>query len=152
MLIKVTNGNIDQYPFTVGMLRREYPLVSFPKAPSSEMLASYGVYPVTVQDIPTYNVATSKFTQDDIPILVNGVWTISCSIVPLSDTEIADYNEQLSEQTRNMRDMKLGQSDWTQVSDAPVDQAAWAAYRQALRDITAQAGFPTDITWPTKPE
>jgi len=31
-------------------------------------------------------------------------------------------------------------------------QAEWAAYRQALRDITDQAGFPTDITWPTKPE
>ena len=31
-------------------------------------------------------------------------------------------------------------------------QAEWAAYRQALRDITDQSGFPTDITWPTKPE
>ena len=31
-------------------------------------------------------------------------------------------------------------------------QAEWAAYRTALLDITDQAGFPTDITWPTKPE
>ena len=31
-------------------------------------------------------------------------------------------------------------------------QAEWAAYRTALLDITGQAGFPTDITWPTKPE
>ena len=31
-------------------------------------------------------------------------------------------------------------------------QAAWAAYRRALLDITAQAGFPHSVTWPTKPE
>ena len=31
-------------------------------------------------------------------------------------------------------------------------QAEWSAYRTALLDITDQAGFPTDITWPTKPE
>jgi len=31
-------------------------------------------------------------------------------------------------------------------------QAEWSAYRTALLDITDQSGFPTDITWPTKPE
>ena len=30
-------------------------------------------------------------------------------------------------------------------------QAEWSAYRTALLDITDQAGFPHDITWPTKP-
>lgn len=52
---------------------------------------------------------------------------------------------------RTQRGEKLKDSDWTQVMDAPVDQAAWAAYRQALRDITAQDGFPWDIDWPTIP-
>jgi hypothetical protein len=50
---------------------------------------------------------------------------------------------------RQRRDELLAQSDWTQTPDAPVDQAAWAAYRQALRDITTQAGFPQSVTWPT---
>jgi len=45
----------------------------------------------------------------------------------------------------------LAQSDWTQVADAPVDATVWATYRQALRDITDQAGFPNDINWPTQP-
>ncbi len=31
-------------------------------------------------------------------------------------------------------------------------QTAWATYRQALLDVPQQAGFPHDITWPTKPE
>jgi hypothetical protein len=55
-------------------------------------------------------------------------------------------------QARAQRNALLQQSDWTQVADAPVDQAAWATYRQGLRDITAQAGFPENINWPTRPE
>jgi hypothetical protein len=53
---------------------------------------------------------------------------------------------------RSSRTEKLKDSDWTQVADAPVDKAAWATYRQALRDITAQAGFPWSVEWPTQPE
>lgn len=49
------------------------------------------------------------------------------------------------------RDHLLSLSDWTQLPDAPTDKAAWAVYRQALRDVPAQAGFPHDVTWPTKP-
>jgi hypothetical protein len=52
---------------------------------------------------------------------------------------------------RKQRTDKLKDSDWTQVADSPVDQAAWATYRQALRDITAQAGFPWTIDWPAQP-
>jgi hypothetical protein len=52
---------------------------------------------------------------------------------------------------RQSRGEKLKDSDWTQVADAPVDKAAWAAYRQALRDITSQAGFPWTIEWPEQP-
>ena len=52
---------------------------------------------------------------------------------------------------RAERDALLSGSDWTQVADAPVDQAAWAVYRQALRDIPEQAGFPGSVTWPTEP-
>lgn len=56
-----------------------------------------------------------------------------------------------SEEVRDLRDEKLKESDWTQVADAPVDQAAWATYRQALRDIPAQSGFPSTVDWPTQP-
>jgi len=71
--------------------------------------------------------------------------------------EMPDYNpdqrqlEQEAEEVRTQRDALLSQSDWTQVPDAPVDQTAWAEYRQALRDLPQQVGFPTDITWPQIP-
>ena len=68
--------------------------------------------------------------------------------------QIAAYVEPAptAEQVRSERDALLAACDWTQVADAPVDQAAWAVYRQALRDVTAQAGFPLDVAWPVKPE
>ena len=56
-----------------------------------------------------------------------------------------------ADEAREHRDELLAVSDWTQVSDAPVDQAAWAIYRQALRDIPDQEGFPSEIAWPTQP-
>lgn len=52
---------------------------------------------------------------------------------------------------RQDRNHRLKSCDWTQVSDAPVDQAAWATYRQALRDLPSQVTDPTDVTWPTAP-
>ena len=52
---------------------------------------------------------------------------------------------------RNSRTEMLKDSDWTQIADSTADKAAWATYRQALRDITTQAGFPWTIEWPVAP-
>jgi hypothetical protein len=52
---------------------------------------------------------------------------------------------------RQSRTEKLKDSDWTQIADSTADKAAWATYRQQLRDITTQAGFPWTITWPDAP-
>lgn len=59
--------------------------------------------------------------------------------------------EEKAERQRVKRNSELELSDWTQVSDAPVDQAAWATYRQALRDVSQQEGFPNTVVWPTEP-
>lgn len=64
----------------------------------------------------------------------------------------AGADDRAAEAVRTERNELLTQTDWTQVPDAPVDAEAWATYRQALRDITAQEGFPNDVTFPTKPE
>lgn len=49
------------------------------------------------------------------------------------------------------RDRRLGECDWTQLSDAPVDQAAWTAYRQALRNMPETTTDPTQPQWPVAP-
>jgi hypothetical protein len=94
---------------------------------------------------------------------VNGKWYSKYILGPVfANTEDATAVEQeaaykaqkdaeFATNARNQRDTLLTQTDWTQVADAPVDKAAWAAYRQALRDVPQQAGFPVTITWPEKP-
>ena len=52
---------------------------------------------------------------------------------------------------RNLRTQLLKDCDWTQIADSTADKTAWATYRQALRDVPAQTGFPWTITWPTQP-
>lgn len=65
--------------------------------------------------------------------------------------ELAGADDRAAAEIRTKRDAKLTSCDWTQVADAPVDQAAWATYRQSLRDVPEQAGFPNTIDWPDSP-
>ena len=63
-------------------------------------------------------------------------------------------DELMSIHARSERDGFLQVSDWTQMPDSQLSaekKAEWASYRQALRDVPQQAGFPNNITWPTKP-
>ena len=66
--------------------------------------------------------------------------------------EITPSDEQLAYFARSQRDSLLAESDWTQLPDVPqAVKDAWASYRQALRDLPQQAGFPSNIQWPVKP-
>lgn len=60
-------------------------------------------------------------------------------------------NEQKWEQIKLWRNSELALTDWTQLTDAPVDKAAWATYRQALRDLPAQGGQAEAAIFPAKP-
>lgn len=60
-------------------------------------------------------------------------------------------NEQKWEQIKLWRNYELSRTDWTQVADSPADKAAWATYRQALRDLPAQGGDADKATIPSEP-
>ena len=60
-------------------------------------------------------------------------------------------NEQKWEQIKLWRNAQLVASDWTQLPDVPVDKAAWADYRQALRDLPAQGGLADAAEFPVAP-
>jgi hypothetical protein len=70
----------------------------------------------------------------------------------LIKVDSAKLSAKHAEKARAERDRLLTSSDWTQVADAPVDQAAWASYRQTLRNVPKQSGFPEHVVWPSKPE
>jgi hypothetical protein len=59
----------------------------------------------------------------------------------------------LPREIRAKRNILLKNSDWTQASDIPDNiKTTWATYRQALRNVPTQSGFPTNVTWPTEPK
>jgi len=63
----------------------------------------------------------------------------------------ARMDDEQASLVRLARNKKLADCDWTQLADSTADKPAWAVYRQALRDVTAQVGFPWNVTWPTEP-
>lgn len=86
---------------------------------------------------------------DDADVSIPGV--VKTLTAEEHEHERFKENDTKASQMRQQRDYLLSRSDWTQVADAPVDKAAWATYRQALRDVPSQAGFPWTINWPTQP-
>jgi len=66
-----------------------------------------------------------------------------------NDDEVSD--DLYLARMRHWRDTELARTDWTQVADAPVDKAAWAIYRQALRDLPASNTDPRKIELPVAP-
>lgn len=74
------------------------------------------------------------------------------SVVPWTQAEIDAETAAQAAQVRSERNSKLAASDWTQGKDiADAVSTPWATYRQALRDVTAQDGFPWAIIWPEMP-
>ena len=82
---------------------------------------------------------------------IDGKWYTKYSVAEMDAEAITAKDAEQAKAVRDQRSEKLKDSDWTQVADAPVDKAVWATYRQALRDITNQSGFPWTITWPESP-
>lgn len=148
--VKIQGGQTT-YPYTIGQLRKDNPNTSFPKSIPDSMLEAYGVYFVTALDAPVYDADTQVIEQDTQPIDVDGKWVLCWTVTDLSPDELDAKREVKEVKMRMQRDRLLAACDWTQVADAPVDQAAWSSYRQALRDVPSQAGFPDNVTWPEKP-
>jgi len=63
----------------------------------------------------------------------------------------ATKDAEQSASVRNSRNDKLAACDWTQLADSTADKTVWATYRQLLRDVTVQDGFPWNVTWPEAP-
>jgi hypothetical protein len=100
--------------------------------------------------IPAGCVETTppSITEEQLARWDGSAWAVEDVPAPEADPDDEPVNP--AEQARAKRDSLLTASDWTQVADAPVDQAAWATYRSLLRDVPQQAGFPDNVTWPTE--
>ena len=89
-----------------------------------------------------------SYTYRDGVEQINGRWYTKYTIGQL-DKEPID-NER-AQGIRNRRDRLIKESDWRAVSDRKLEPE-WKEYRQALRDISKQEGFPHDVEWPVDPD
>ena len=150
--VKVTNGNVDTYPYSVGQLRRDNPNTSFPKQIPDGTLAAYGVYRVSLADTPSIDNRTQKIEKEAQPSLVGSNWTIGWTTSSKTAEEVQEYDDNTAANNRAERDAKLAETDYLALSDNTLS-TEMATYRQALRDITAHANWPNlnEADWPTKP-
>jgi hypothetical protein len=111
-----------------------------------EQIEHFGVHQLKLVTPPYYDSATQ--TREHGPaLLIDGVWTQNYIVTDLdADASAAKVGAQWAV-VRAERNKLLADCDWTQLPDASADAAAWATYRQALRDITDQAN-PFNIVWP----
>ena len=153
MYVKINNGVVEHYPYSVERLRSDNPNVSFPKEPSDELLSEWGVFPVGYQSQPEYNSSTQRVDHSAEPELVEGNWVLTKTVVSLTSEQQAAVDDAAAILVRKRRDALLKETDWYGLSDVTMS-TEMATYRQALRDITTHANFPnlTETDWPNKPE
>ncbi len=133
----------------VGDYRQLFPNTSFPASgPSSQFMVDNGCLPVNL--FKDHDRMTQKLSQVAPYVENNEVFTVQ--VESLTEDEIASATSSKASQMRSNRNRLLAACDWTQVLDAPINQTAWAVYRQELRDISLQDNFPYDIIWPNSPD
>ena len=138
-------------------LAKTFPNTSIPQPISEESLDFLGVDVVFEGPHATGGSVYQYSVRDGVEQKSDGKWYTKYVLGPKFDKpeEQAAYekskDEEQAARVRAERNEKLSNCDWTQVADAPVDDLAWAVYRQELRDVTSQSGFPWAVVWPTQP-
>jgi len=151
-----------------GQIRSMHPNVSLPKVWNTNVNETLGIDPVLASPKPDpsgdYKVVVRNGVEQD----ANGNWVYAwtendmfqeytddegtvVTVQAQIDAKVAADNAALEATERATRDDLLKATDHYGLSDVTMTEAM-TAYRQALRDVPQQAGFPQTITWPTKPE
>lgn len=136
-MIKLIDGN--PVPYSEAAFRATNKHTIYGPVVSSRHLNAQGVYRVSKLPEPEAPVG-QKAVLNAMPTQNEaGHWVLGWTLVALS-----------ADEARVLRDSLLAATDWTANSDVTMSDAM-REYRQALRDVPAQAGFPDDVTWPAKP-
>jgi len=163
-----TSGAVN----TQGEIRRSMPNTSLPRVWTSSICDSLGIDPVLAAPAPAASGEYKVVSRNGVVQDTNGNWVEAyverdmfsdyvdedgATVTKASQEEAytARKNEEAATAARAERDKLIASCDWMAIKafEAGTGVATeWATYRQALRDVSAQAGFPNDITWPEKPE
>lgn len=142
--------------------RAMFPNTGFPAQLTADIISDFGG-DVVLEGPQATTTPPYEFSYRNGVEQIDGKWYTKYSVGPVftdneqgtaAEQEAAYKAQKDAEQAKSLRQQrntKLSDCDWTQLGDSPVDKAAWATYRQELRDLTKQSGFPWNVTWPTAP-
>ncbi len=131
--------------------RQLHPNTSFPPALTESLLNDFGSDVVFSAPMPT--VGRYQVAYRDGAELIDGKWYAKYSVADLDAEAQAATDATQAAAVRATRNARLKDSDWSQGKDIPdAISTVWAAYRQSLRDLPEQSGFPWDVTWPESPQ
>ena len=130
--------------------RALHPTTSFPPQLTEDILDSFEA-DVVFEGPQPQTTRYQLVARQGVIQMSDGKWYRNYVAIDMSDEAKAALDEQQAKSVRDDRNRRLAACDWTQLADAPVDDLAWALYRQALRDVPNQVDFPWTVVWPTEP-
>lgn len=142
---RVENGKVVEYPIYPGDIALRFPNTSFPvpfEPPD-------GYQPV--RPTPQPAVDHTQALVEAEPLWTEEGLVQAWQVIDADPEQVAERTLSQAAAVRQKRDQLLNASDWTQLGDAPVEAAAWITYRQQLREVPSQEGFPWEVTWPAPP-
>lgn len=157
-----STGGVVLYPYSKGTFRAENPYTKLKLgvslieqyAETEDAIANnYALEEVDVlPEPPEFNSDTQYLIAQNLPVRnASNRLEIGWDIASMSAEQIAESQNLKNTEARAERNWLLSLTDWMALSDVTMS-AEWQAYRQALRDVPEQEGFPDNIVWPTKPE
>lgn len=149
--IKLENNQPVGNKILEANFRRLFPNIILPRTITAKDISNLGFGIYKIKNAPVASLY-QKVQYNGLVLNETGEWEESWLLADMTVEEKTEVDAKEVERVRRTRDEFLSSSDWTQVADAPVDKAAWATYRQLLRDITTQTGFPWSVSFPVKPE
>lgn len=141
LIAKIENGAVVSYG-------DYHQYGDFCSPPLQEQLDARGFLPVV--DFLQHDSRTQKL--DSISPVISGNQVLIVQVIGKTESDIDSDKSIAMHSIRAQRNARLLASDWTQLSDSPVDKSAWASYRQALRNLPASIIDPRDpVVWPNEP-
>jgi hypothetical protein len=155
---------------TQGEIRKMHPNISLPRVFTEEICEALGIDPVLEGPQATPTTPYQYSMQDGVE-QINSKWYTRYILGPIfqdttedgATTTAAEHeaaykaqkDAEQAKSVRQQRDNELAKTDWIVIKNLELNQnipGVWEVYRQALRDIPEQAGFPWNVTWPEQPE
>lgn len=159
MYAKILNNEAVKYPFSMTQLLEENPYTNY--GPISNFIELYSLTDTAksegsflVEVLSSPKPTCNEFVENIVygmPVKQNNIWVETWTTKSLSVEEQQEKFNEASLLIRKERNNLLKECDWTQLPDTPINKEIWASYRQELRNISTQQGFPFNVIWPAPP-